>query len=138
MPPRRERNETVLKARALRRNMTLPEGLLWQALRRRPGQLKFRRQHPIGRFIADFYCPSARLIIEIDGMSHEMGARPDMDDQRNEWLRSQGLQVIRFRASDVLRDLRSVVAAILVAAEELPLHHAAHGSPPHDFIVGRN
>lgn len=116
MAPRRERNETVLKARALRRDMTLPEGMLWQVLRRRPDGLKFRRQHPIGRCIVDFYCPASRLVIEIDGESHSMGANPEHDVRRDQWLRAQGLQVLRFAAVDVMNDLRSVVTAILFAS----------------------
>src|SRR5215212_4194348 len=75
MPPPREKNETVLRARALRRDMTLPEGMLWQVLRTRPDGLKFRRQHPIGRCVVDFYCPATRLVIELDGIGHEMGDR---------------------------------------------------------------
>ena len=115
MAPRRENNETVLRARALRRQMTLPEGMLWQALRHRPDGFKFRRQHPIGRCIVDFYCPSARLVIEVDGESHSMGDRPERDWLRDEWLKAQGLQVVRFRATDVIVDLASVVSAILLA-----------------------
>ncbi len=115
MPPRRDKNETVLRARALRRNMTLPEGLLWRALRDRPGGQKFRRQHPIGRFIVDFYCPSARLLIEIDGESHSMGNRPQRDALRDHWLRSQDLRIVRFAASDVMKDVGSVVTAIICA-----------------------
>src|SRR6185437_150996 len=109
MPPRREKNETVLGARALRRNMTLPEGMLWQALRQRPDGCKFRRQHPIGSCIVDFYCPATRLVIEVDGMSHEMADRPERDVRRDYWLRSQGLRVLRFAAADVMADLQSVV-----------------------------
>ena len=56
MSPRRDKNEMVIRARALRRNMTLPEGMLWQVLRQRPEGLKFRYQHPIGRCVVDFYC----------------------------------------------------------------------------------
>ena len=112
MPPPREKNATVLKARALRRNMTLPEGLLWRVLRERPEGLKFRRQHPIGRCIVDFYCPAAKLVIEIDGESHSMGDRPERDTRRDWWLRSQGLRVLRFNARDVMKDLQSVVTAI--------------------------
>ena len=115
MPPPREKNETVLRARALRRNLTLPEGLLWQALRPRPDGVKFRRQHPIGRCIVDFYCPAAKLVIEIDGIAHDMGNNPGRDGRRDFWLRSQGLQVLRFAASDVMEDVGSVVTAILHA-----------------------
>ena len=139
MPPPRNRNEIVLRARALRRNLTLPEGLLWQVLRERPDGLKFRRQHPIEQCIVDFYCPAARLVIEIDGLSHEMGDRAMRDERRDAWLRGIGLAVVRFAARGVLRDLDSVVVAILSAARErLPLHHAAHGPPPHGFAAGRN
>ena len=67
MPLPREKNEIVLRARALRRNLTLPEGMLWQALRQRPDGFKFRSQHPIGRCIVDFYCAACRLVIEVDG-----------------------------------------------------------------------
>ena len=117
MPPRREKNETVLRARALRRDMTLPEGMLWQVLRGRPKGLKFRRQHPIGRCIVDFYCPAAKLVVEIDGFVHEMGQNPTRDMRRDAWLKSQGLTVLRLGASDVIGDLNSVVTAILVACE---------------------
>ena len=115
MPPPREKNETVLRARALRRDMTLPEGMLWQVLRQRPDGFKFTRQHPIGRCIVDFYCPAARLVIEVDGESHSMGDRPQRDARRDWWLRNQGLRVLRFAASEVIKDLGSVITAILVA-----------------------
>jgi len=95
--------------------MTLPEGLLWRVLRERPEGLKFRRQHPIGRCIVDFYCPAAKLVIEIDGESHSMGDRPERDARRDWWLRSQGLQIKRFVAADVMTDLSSVGTAILLA-----------------------
>jgi len=134
-----DRNETVMRARELRRKPTLPEGLLWQALKPRPNGLKFRRQHPIGWYIADFYCAAAQLIIEIDGESHIMGDRPEHDLRRDHWLRRQGLQVIRFGAADVMNDLDAVVRTIVrTALGRLPLHHAAHGPPPQDFILGRN
>lgn len=141
MPPPRDRNETVLRARALRRNLTLPEGLVWQVLRERPDGIKFRLQHPIRPYIVDFYCPAARLVIEIDGMSHEMSDRPARDEHWDAWLRSKGLTVLRFPASDFLRDLDSVVTSILFAARKnLPLHHLAvrDGSPPHGGAMGRN
>jgi very-short-patch-repair endonuclease len=115
MPPRREKNDTVLNARALRREMTLPEGMLWQVLRERPDGLKFRRQHPIGRCIVDFYCPAAGLVIEVDGQGHSMGEHPPRDIRRDVWLRSQGLRVLRFSATEVMRDLQSVVTAIILA-----------------------
>ena len=136
---RSDRNETVLKARALRRAMTLPEGLLWQQLRRRPCGLKFRRQHPIGPFIADFYCAAAKLIIEVDGSGHDMGDSPGRDARRDDWLVTQGFAVLRFAATEVMRNMEAVVSEVAhVSVERLPLHHALHGSPPHDVVVGRN
>jgi very-short-patch-repair endonuclease len=116
MPPRRDKNESILRARALRRDMTLPEGLLWRELRKRPGGFKFRRQHPFGRCIVDFYCPAVRLVVEVDGMSHEMEGRAERDARRDAWLREQGLRVLRIAAVDVLRDMEAVLVAILAAA----------------------
>jgi very-short-patch-repair endonuclease len=111
----REKNESVLRARSLRRNLTLPEGLLWQVLRRRPAGFKFRRQHPIGRCVVDFYCAATRLVIEVDGEAHSMGDRPESDARRDAWLRGQGLRLLRFGAVDVMTDVESVVTAITLA-----------------------
>jgi very-short-patch-repair endonuclease len=111
----REKNATVLRSRALRRNMTLPEGMLWQVLRQRPAGFKFRRQHPIGRCIVDFYCPATRLVIEVDGESHSLGENPERDIRRDQWLRGRGLRVLRFNAADVIRDTQSVLTAITLA-----------------------
>ena len=115
MPPRREKNDMVLRARALRRDMTLPEGMLWQVLRQRPDGCNFRRQHPIGRCVVDFYCAAAHLVIEVDGGSHSMGDRPEQDIRRDNWLRTRGFRIIRFRAIDVINDLPSVVTTITLA-----------------------
>ena len=106
-------NRTIVKARELRRSMTLPEGLLWQALRRRPGGFKFRRQHPLGPYVIDFYCASAKLALEVDGAAHGMGDRPARDAARDAWLSGQGVRTMRFDAKDVLEDLESVVRMIL-------------------------
>jgi very-short-patch-repair endonuclease len=107
------RNAAVMRARTLRRTPSLPEGLLWQILRQRPGDLKWRRQHPFERCTADFYCPSTRLVVEVDGDGHSMGANPQADARRDAWLRTKGLRVLRFDAADVLKDVESVVTAIL-------------------------
>jgi very-short-patch-repair endonuclease len=89
---------------------------LWLLLRHRPDGLKFRKQHPLGPYTLDFYCPAVKLVIEIDGDSHGMGDNPARDRRRDAWLREQGLRVLRFDASDVMRDVGSVVTAILLAA----------------------
>ena len=109
-----DRNTTVVRARELRRSPTLQEGLLWQALRTRPEGLKFRRQHPIGPYIADFYCAAAKLVVEVDGQSHSMGDRASHDARRDDWMEAQGLRIVRFDAADVMNDLQSVVTAIIL------------------------
>ncbi len=106
-------NETIVRAREMRRTMSLPEGLLWQELRKRPAGFKFRRQHPFGPYVLDFYCASRCLCIEVDGFSHAMGDRPQRDAARDAWLKTQGIFTIRFDAKDVLDDMPSVVRMIL-------------------------
>ena len=111
--------------------MSLPEVKLWGELRRRPGGLRFRRQHPIGPYVLDFYCASAKLAVEVDGLAHDMGDRPERDRRRDEWLREQGITTLRLPAAEVLRDVGSVVQHI-VRVCSMPLHHqpAAGGPPP--------
>ncbi len=104
---------TVKKARGLRRAMMPPEVMLWQRLRAKPGGVKFRRQHPVGAYVADFYAPEARVIVEVDGMVHDMGDRPARDAVRDAWLRSRGFVVVRVAAADVLRDVDGVVAGVV-------------------------
>ena len=99
--------------------MTLPEVVLWQTLRKnRLHGLRFRRQHPIGPYVLDFYCGAARLAVEIDGYAHDAEAQVQHDARRQEWLGRHGVTVLRFRAADILRDerLEGVLAAIKEAA----------------------
>src|SRR5690606_10664334 len=107
--------KTVLRARRLRAEMSLPEAMLWNSLQGRPGGVKFRRQHPIGPFVPDFYCPQARLAIEIGGAAHEMGDRPERDAARERWLAERGIGTIRIPASDVLRSAKEVAERIVAA-----------------------
>ena len=104
---------TVARARSLRRTLSKPEACLWQVLRTRPAGLKFRRQHPLGPYVLDFYCPTARLGIEVDGRSHEMGDNVARDRTRDRWLEQQEVRVLRVRAADVLSDLDAVVRQIV-------------------------
>ena len=112
-----DRNAAVLRARALRRSMSPPERLLWQVLRTRPGSLKFRKQHPIGPYTADFYCAAAKLVIEVDGDSHDMGEHPKLDQLKDAWLQERGFRILRFLAADVMKDVDSAVTAIVLAAK---------------------
>jgi very-short-patch-repair endonuclease len=96
--------------------MSLPEVLLWQRLKARPHGLKFRRQHPAGPYVLDFYCSERRLIIEIDGIAHNMGDRPERDEVRDSEFARSGLQILRIPAADVLRDPDEVAAAVVAYA----------------------
>ncbi|MDQ8757733.1 DUF559 domain-containing protein [Sphingosinicella sp. LHD-64] len=120
----------VGKARKLRRNLTLPEGLLWRELRKRQTGFRFRKQHPAGPFVLDFACLEAKLAIEIDGEVHDRGGRPVRDHTRDEWLANQGFRTLRIPAREVLKDIGAVVTHILTQCR--PLHHdaARRGPPP--------
>jgi len=97
----------------MRKNLTPPEARLWNALRGRAVDgLKFRRQHPIGPFILDFYCVSARLAVEVDGATHTLGDNPQYDDRRDLWLERRGITVLRIEARYVLDRLDVVLTEI--------------------------
>ena len=100
-------------ARHLRRNMTDVEVKLWNALRdRRFENYKFRRQGPIGKYIADFACFEKRLIVELDGSQHEESKR---DETRDAWLKSQNFRILRFWNIDINQTLDGCLLAILDA-----------------------
>ena len=87
---------TVALARRLRRAMTRSEATLWVQLRgKRLAGLKFRRQHPIGPYVLDFFCFAARLAVEVDGGSHADERAAQHDDDRDRWLAGQGVKVVR-------------------------------------------
>lgn len=123
-------------ARKFRRELSLPEKLLWVRLRRT--EVRFRRQHPLGPYVLDFYCPSSKLAIEVDGVAHDFGTRPERDEIRTEWLKTQGVEVLRIPAKDVLLDPDEAADAILRLCQ--PLHHSAtlSGPPPHASGAGRS
>ncbi|MDP1739294.1 MAG: DUF559 domain-containing protein [Caulobacter sp.] len=107
-------------AKTLRRETTLPEGLLWRVLKTwRADGLHFRRQHPAGRYVLDFYCDSVRLAVEVDGAMHHLGDRPTRDAERDQWLAMAGIRVLRLPASLVLRDMSATAATILATIDEL-------------------
>jgi len=105
-------------SRKLRKNMTEAERRLWAKIRMK--QLKgcqFYRQKPIGDYIVDFFCPRAKLVIEVDGSHHLVGETIEYDRIREEYLSSLGLRVLRFTNADVLTHIGEVVEKI---EEELP------------------
>ena len=119
---------TIALARKLRGKLTLPEGLLWRELRKRPFGHKFRRQHPAGPYVLDFVCMRARLAVEVDGEAHSRGTNPSRDEARDAWLVTQGYRTVRIPARDVLGNLEGVIQHIVRACQ--PLHHPTDGPPP--------
>ena len=116
-------------SRQLRENMTDAERRLWAKIRMK--QLKgyqFYRQKPVGDYIVDFFCPRAKLVIEVDGSQHFAGEMTEDDRIRDEYMSSFGLRVLRFTNTDILTHIDGVVESILenmeVLEEKIPL------SPP--------
>ena len=89
-------------AKRLRRRMTLPEVLLWRQLRGRAlAGLQFRKQHPVGPYVLDFYCHALKLAVEVDGAAH--GFVPERDERRDAWLAERGVRTLRLRAAAILQ-----------------------------------
>ena len=112
------------RAKALRRRMSLPEALLWRGLKsRKLLGLHFRKQHPCGLYVLDFYCDAVRLAVEVDGAGHGAADRWAHDQRRDSWLKAQGIQTLRIRAAVVLGDVDNaigMIAAFVVAQGEAP------------------
>ena len=108
----------LLRSRELRHLQTPAEATLWQNLRNRNLGYKFRRQHPIDRFIVDFYCAEAKLCIEIDGGSHFEKEQEEYDKARTEFLEALGYQVVRYTNNDVRYNIHAVVDQIIRTAEK--------------------
>jgi very-short-patch-repair endonuclease len=119
------------EARKLRKAMTPAEQTLWEQLRSRRLQgLKFRRQHPVGRFIVDFYCAEHRLVIELDGDIHQ--GQQEYDQARTETLQGYGYRVLRFSNDMVLQHIERVLEMIVAAATPLPSPRIGRGKGPGD------
>ena len=112
-------------AREMRKGQTSAEDLIWTRLRnRRLHNLKFRRQHQIGKYVADFYCHEAQLVIECDGSVHEVNDQWHHDQNRDAYLISQGLKVFRFSNARILNDIESVLEEVeeyLVSRSACPI-----------------
>ena len=101
------------KRAVLRNNQTEPEKKLWKVLRSGQLGVKFRRQHGVGRFIVDFYCPELSIVVELDGESHFSEDALRYDQERDRYLNQLGLAVIRFTNEDVMRNFEGVVEALV-------------------------
>ncbi len=116
----RVRERAGVRARALRKGQTDAEALLWSRLRNRQlFGLKFRRQHPLGRYFADFACVEIGLVIELDGGQHTEPAVIDYDTRRKEEMAGMGFQTLRFWDNDVLKEIDAVMEQIRQSAEAL-------------------
>jgi very-short-patch-repair endonuclease len=106
----------VHTARDLRRQLTPTEEKLWNALRGRGvGGLKFRRQHPYGRYVLDFFCVERQLALEVDGGVHLQPGQAEHDAERSAFLAEQGICVLRFKNEEIERDLEGVLKRIMEA-----------------------
>ena len=112
--------------------MTPPEVRLWLRLRQTDeDQPRFRRQHPLGPYVLDFYCPAARLGVEVDGWGHNMGDQPWRDERRDAWLAALGVETVRIPASDVLADPDEIALSIIrTAAERSQAPTTSSAGPP--------
>jgi very-short-patch-repair endonuclease len=114
---------TLKRARKLRGAMTESEVRLWARLRRRSADWPiFRRQHPMGAYILDFYCPSARLAVEVDGLVHAEAAQVEHDQRRDRWLNNEGVTVHRVSAMSAFERPDAVADAVRRLAMDIMLH----------------
>ena len=101
------------RAQELRKAMTHAEELLWSHLKQKPEGYKFRRQHPFGPYIFDFYCHKAKLVIEVDGSVHESEEVKTNDEIRQKAIEDSGLRILRFKIEQVIQEIEAVVNEIM-------------------------
>jgi very-short-patch-repair endonuclease len=102
-------------AKILKHNQTKAEMIMWQVLRgRQLNGMKFRRQHPIGRFIVDFYCHEYKLVIELDGEIHNIDFVKEYDENREVQLQNLGLKILRFKNEEVFDSLEKILETIKI------------------------
>jgi imidazole glycerol-phosphate synthase subunit HisF len=100
------------RAKELRNHPTDAERILWMHLRTRPKGYKFRRQHPIGNYIVDFYCHALKLVIEADGSIHELDAVIKADTERQSVIEKEGIKSIRFPNDLIMQDMNTIIEKI--------------------------
>ncbi len=105
-------SKAIKRARNLRRNQTAAEIKLWHALRNRAQKVKFRRQHPIGEFIVDFYCDQVKLCIEVDGPTHFTASQIESDKLRTTFLKEKGCKILRFTNTEIQDQMDLVLEQI--------------------------
>jgi len=119
---------SFLKAQFLRKNETESEKNLWGKLKNNQLKgFKFRRQHPIGLYIADFYCHKLKLIIEVDGEYHNLPEQIEKDKERTQILESNGLQLIRFTNNEIQKNLEQIISEIIIKIDKII--HSQNSNP---------
>jgi very-short-patch-repair endonuclease len=103
-------------ARQFRKELTDGEARIWLRLKGRSDGAHFRKQHPIGPYIVDFYCAKAKLVVEIDGEIHDRGDNPQRDERRTLYLENLGLEVLRIPGDEVMSDPDEIALGILELA----------------------
>lgn len=120
MPGSRISGETRSRAKALRRDLTVPEQRLWKHLKQlKPLGFHFRRQAPIGVYVADFVCLSAKFVIEVDGHLHGSPGAAAHDARRDAYMNNEGFRVLRVSNSEIVRNIEGVVETVM---RELGIH----------------
>ncbi len=113
--------ESKVIRRSLRRNQTTPEDRLWYYIRdRRLNGIKFRRQYSIGLYVVDFYCPKARLVIELDGDSHFTPEAETYDQKRQALIEACNVRVLRFTNLEIMKNIEGVIELIAALATSPP------------------
>ncbi len=114
-----EPRSIITNARYLRKEATKAEQILWQELRNKSLGIRFRRQHPFDMFIVDFYAPSIKLAIELDGSTHTISVNKEYDSMRKDYLELRYVHVLRFWNSEIEKDLENVLHTISQKIKEL-------------------
>ncbi|HEV2419823.1 MAG TPA: endonuclease domain-containing protein [Terriglobia bacterium] len=123
----RPSQRTISRARNLRQNPTNAEQLAWKLLRNRAALgVKFRRQHSVGNYVVDFYCPERQLVIELDGSVHSQPSQARRDERKHQFLQQQGIQVLRIANGWVLEDPEGFIKKVLAS---LPSPVPLRGTP---------
>ncbi|MBJ7527591.1 MAG: DUF559 domain-containing protein [Sphingomonadaceae bacterium] len=125
---------SVRRAKQFRRELTKPELMLWQYLRSSPSGHKFRKQHPAGPYVLDFFCARANLAIEVDGMAHDTDVRAARDLARDAWLAAHRIDTLRIPAVDVLRDVTKVTNMIIIMIDDRLLRFGK--APVSSLVIG--
>jgi very-short-patch-repair endonuclease len=116
-PVLRQPIKQVRRARAMRKEMSFPEVLLWMQLQKRPGGHKFRKQVPQHPYALDFACLQARLAIEVDGEAHNRGDQPQKDEIRDRIMAERGFRTLRLPAYEVLNNMEGCIMGIVAACD---------------------